>query len=264
MASDRHAVWWCLIGSADHRRSSRQTDLANFHTFYKEEDFAWELLHFYWRKGLCAARDRCYCTSIRHNLCHNITRIKSAIRRRIRSPPGAAGGATASGVSGRDATGRHSVATLGSRVPRTRSVTPAAGPRSARLSWFVRGVVLVNIHSPGTVASARPAPGGTAHGPRALAATTRDATATRGPPARERSRSGLSPRDRVSPPHVVTLMAEQGNPLDDLSVRPASPARVLNARPHDLKHCMPGYPPRHVSAVERRWLLTYLTLALMT
>ena len=211
---------------------------------------------------MCAARDRCYCTSIRHNLCHNITRIKSAIRRVLTARRSRRGRRRAG--SRRDATGRHSVATLGSWVPRTRSVTPAAGPRSARLSWFVRGVVLVNIHTPGTVASARPAPGGTAHGPRALAATTRDATATRGPPARERSRSGLSPRDRVSPPHVVTLMAEQGNPLDDLSVRPASPARVLNARPHDLKHCMPGYPPRHVSAVERRWLLTYLTLALMT
>ena len=186
---------------------------------------------------------------------------KSAIRRRPRSPPGAAGGATARGVS-----------TRRDRPTLSRHTRESGPPDTLRDpgSWTpVRSFVMVCprcrfSYTPGTVASARPAPGGTAPGPRALAATTRDATATRGPPARERSRSGLSPRDRVSPPHVVTLMAEQGNPLDDLSVRPASPARVLNARPHDLKHCMPGYPPRHVSAVERRWLLTYLTLALMT
>ena len=63
-------------------------------------------------------------------------------------PGGRERGCLRHGLSRRDATGRHSVATLGSRVPRTRSVTPAAGPRSARLSWFVRGVVLVNIQHP--------------------------------------------------------------------------------------------------------------------
>ena len=219
----------------------------------------------------CVPRGTAVTVRVYDTIYVTISRVLNRLSGDVHAPRRARPGGRRRAGSRRDATGRHSVATLGSRVPRTRSVTPAAGPRSARFSWFVRGVVLVNIHTPGTVASpsARPAPGGiqrTDRGPpsRRPRKTTRDATATRGPPARERSRSGLSPRDRVSPPHVVTLMAEQGNPLDDLSVRPASPARVLNARPHDLKHCMPGYPPRHVSAVERRWLLTYLTLALMT
>ena len=222
----------------------------------------------------CVPRGTAVTVRVYDTIYVTISRVLNRLSGDVHAPRRARPGGRRRAGSRRDATGRHSVATLGSRVPRTRSVTPAAGPRSARFSWFVRGVVLVNIHTPGTVASpsARPARRGhTAHGPRAaLAATTQDHARrngnTRASGSRALSVGPLAPRSRLAPTRCdadgrtgqsagrsecassVARSRSQRSPsrLEALYAwvppsprercRKALATYLLNARPHDLKH----------------------------